>query len=435
MILDDIVKQKREELKNKPVLPEPQTSGKDFKRAIAKKGVSLIAELKKASPSAGNLREFDVAELLQLYNQYADAVSVVTDRKFFCGDVKLIPTLKTHLPVLRKDFIIDSYQILESRHYGADAILLIAAILTEDQIREFKVLASKYCMDTIVEVHNEAELKKALNAGAEIIGINNRNLKTFEVNLKTTEKLAKLIPEDKIVVSESGIRTKQDIPNVNAVLVGTSIINAADRKAKLLELAGTKLKICGITNEKDALASKDADYLGFNFYKKSPRYIEPEKAKEIITKLPNIIVGVFVNESQDEILRTVELCNLDAIQLHGDESAEFCSELKKKTDKPLIKAFRVKDAIPDTSAYQVDYILLDAYSEKEYGGTGSQFDYKLIEKIDKPLFLSGGLNPSNIDRAIESVKPFAIDICSGVESEPGKKDETKIKLLINEVKR
>ncbi|MCU1289433.1 MAG: trpF [Acidobacteria bacterium] len=197
----------------------------------------------------------------------------------------------------------------------------------------------------------------------------------------------------------------------------------------------TRVKICGITNLEDALVSAKfgADALGFNFYAKSPRYIAPEKALEIIEQLPDTVlkVGVFVNESLEKIAEIARIAKLDAVQLHGEETPEFARELKAKTDLEIIKAFRVSpDFKPeDVTKYEVDAVLLDAYSRHEHGGTGETFDWEIAKKVQEifpKMYLAGGLSHENIKWAIWQTKPFAIDVCSGVEEKRGKKDKIKL---------
>lgn len=204
----------------------------------------------------------------------------------------------------------------------------------------------------------------------------------------------------------------------------------------------TKVKICGITNLEDALLSLKfgADALGFNFYAKSPRYITPENAREIIEQLPqNILkVGVFVNEKLEKICEIAETAKLDALQLHGEETPEFAKELKQKTNLEIIKAFRVSPAFKpeDVLNYEVDAILLDAYNPKEHGGTGETFDWEIAKKVKEifpKMYLAGGLSPENIANAILQVKPFAVDACSGLESEKGKKDREILAAFISKV--
>lgn len=197
----------------------------------------------------------------------------------------------------------------------------------------------------------------------------------------------------------------------------------------------TEIKICGMTNTDDAMNAAEcgADALGFIFYRKSPRYIAPETAREIIENLPQSLckVGVFVNHDAKGIKEIVEFCGLDLIQLHGDESPEYCRQFPKSK---LIKAIAAKT--PRLSEYPVSAILIDAYDPKLYGGTGEKSDWDLAVKIKEnhTLILSGGLNPENIREALKIVSPDAVDINSGVELSPGKKDPEKVKKIIEIVR-
>jgi len=257
MILDEIVETKRREVavrkEAKPLADlEKMIAGRpparDFKAALdADTGCAIIAEVKRRSPSRGLLRaDFDPARIALEYECHgAAAVSVLTDETFFGGsdaDLSVVGSAVT-LPVLRKEFIIDPYQIHETRAIGADALLLIAAILTEVQLREYCKLAASLGLAALVEVHDSMELEKALGAGTEIIGINNRDLKTFRTDLQTTLALAPLIPADRIAVSESGIRNRRDIETltkvgIRAFLIGETLIAAPEIGPKLKELLG-----------------------------------------------------------------------------------------------------------------------------------------------------------------------------------------------------
>jgi indole-3-glycerol phosphate synthase len=221
---------------------------RDFLAAMNKpKQIALIAEIKKASPSKGVIRqEFNPEEIAKTYALCGvQAISVLTEEDFFQGDPGYINIVKNSasVPVLRKDFIIDSYQVFESRLLGSDAILLIADLLTKDKLTEFMRIADALGMGYIVEVHDEKELKKVLSLNAPVIGINNRSLHTLEVDFKTTEKLFTLIPKGKVVVVESGIKNYQDvlflkILGASAVLIGTAFMEAADIKQKVEEVMG-----------------------------------------------------------------------------------------------------------------------------------------------------------------------------------------------------
>lgn len=254
MILDQIVRDKKYELEaRKKELPFDLLKEKikdslpirDFKKALLGKEISLITEIKKASPSAGIIREdFNPIEIAKIYQKNgAAAISVLTEQKYFKGEIDYLEKVKAEIsiPVLRKDFIFDPYQVYEARVYGADALLLIAVILEEDKLKELLNLTYELGMEALVEVHTEDDLKKALDANAGIIGINNRNLDTLKVDLKTTEELAKLIPSGKIIVSESGVKTKEDIEDLRKVgarafLVGESLMKSQDIGGKLKEL-------------------------------------------------------------------------------------------------------------------------------------------------------------------------------------------------------
>jgi len=199
-----------------------------------------------------------------------------------------------------------------------------------------------------------------------------------------------------------------------------------------------KVKICGITNYEDAAAAMDmgADLLGFNFYPKSPRFVPPEKVREIINKLPGFIdvTGVFVNAPLEQIRKTINQCQLDWVQLHGDENPEFCQSLLSVNVKTM-KALRVKDQtdIERADSFFTDAILLDAFHPEKYGGTGLTFDWNIIGHIGKRIFLAGGINPDNAAEAVE-LGVYGIDVCSGIEAEPGKKDHKKMKKLFENIR-
>ncbi|MGQ9664129.1 MAG: indole-3-glycerol phosphate synthase TrpC [bacterium] len=251
-ILEEIVRYKRKEVERKKMFVKDKDycgmrsiEHRDFKKSIMKKEITLIAEIKKKSPSAGNIVvDFSPERLARIYDSAgADAISVLTDEKYFGGNEKHIALVKksSKLSVLRKEFIIDEYQIYESDYLGADAILLIAGILDQNQLKKFAKIATGLNLAVIIEVRNKTEITRALNAGAEIIGVNNRDLRDFRIDMVTSLKLCPLIPEGIIKVSESGIRTPADIRRLkeagfDAVLVGTSILQSADICRKIAEL-------------------------------------------------------------------------------------------------------------------------------------------------------------------------------------------------------
>ena len=265
MFLEDIVNHKKGELlQYKHAMPlsflenaiKDLPPARDFASALSGQGtrqvetsVRIIAEIKKASPSRGTIREdFKPLEIARLYEENgAVALSVLTDRKFFQGSFDYLQQISKNisLPILDKDFVVDPYQIYQARYYGADAVLLIAAILTDDQLSRFLDISTAVGIDALVEVHTLAELERVLKSKVKIIGINNRDLKTFKVNTGTSVRLKPYIPDDIVVVSESGINTRKKIQQlldlgIDAFLIGESLMKAADIGEKLRTLINGK---------------------------------------------------------------------------------------------------------------------------------------------------------------------------------------------------
>ncbi|MEK6531171.1 MAG: indole-3-glycerol phosphate synthase TrpC [Deltaproteobacteria bacterium] len=261
-ILREIIEHKKEELRQIKGRPDYHASlmglkkdaanagaARDFLNALKANGneTRIIAEIKKASPSRGVIRDdFNPIEIARDYEQGgAAAISVLTDKRYFQGAIEHLRDVRKNvgLPVLRKDFIIDEFQIYEAKAAGADAVLLIAAVLAEDELREFKKLSERLSLYCLVEVHDEVEMKKAAEAGFDIIGINNRDLNTFKVDISTTKRLAPLAPKGAVVVSESGIGGIEDIIElkrcgVNAFLVGTALVKELNPRDKLKGFMG-----------------------------------------------------------------------------------------------------------------------------------------------------------------------------------------------------
>jgi indole-3-glycerol phosphate synthase len=216
-----------------------------FRNALIRKTPAVIAEIKKASPSAGLIREdFDPVQIAGEYRDSgAAALSVITEVHYFHGGLEILARLRwnSKLPLLRKDFIIDPYQILEARHAGADAVLLIAALMDASALQRMRREAESYGMDALIEVHNEMELQSALDAGATLIGVNNRDLRTFEVSLDVSLNLARLLPKDVVAVAESGIKTGEDVRRLSdagyrGFLVGESLMRSPSPGAALTQL-------------------------------------------------------------------------------------------------------------------------------------------------------------------------------------------------------
>jgi indole-3-glycerol phosphate synthase/phosphoribosylanthranilate isomerase len=419
-----------------------------LRRALEPDGrLKIIAEIKRASPSKGVIKEsLEPTELARAYSQGgAVGLSVLTEEDYFRGSLDDLRAVRevSPLPILRKDFIVDEYQIYETAETGADALLLIVAALDDEQLSRFRrITEDELGMDALVEVHTVDEMRRAERCGATLIGVNNRDLRTFEVSLNISINLVHEASADALLVSESGLRSSDDLRRLQelgygAFLIGEVLMRAddpADILRALIREAGSKhmvrVKVCGITNLKDALVCvrEGVDMLGFNFYQGSPRYIAPEEARGIIEQLPSKVmsVGIFVNEERPERVACIaDVAGVAAIQLHGEETPLYCRALR---DRFVIKALRVQEGfMPEQiSGYETEAILLDAFSSSARGGTGARFDWSVAQQTRQfvsKLFLAGGLTPENVAEAIAIVQPYAVDVCSSVESGPGQKNE------------
>ena len=252
MILDELVNSTKERYKDikdnldyiKDLANKRKYKNVSFYDAINKKGISFICEIKKASPSKGIISEdFKYKEIAKQYNQIADVISVLTEPTRFLGSKEILSDVKSlvDIPVLRKDFIIYPYQIYEAKAIGADAILLIVAILDEKELKEYLDLAHSIGLGCLVEAHDETEVMTAIKVGAKVIGVNNRNLKDFTIDMNNSIRLRNLAPKDIKFVSESGIKTREDIVklennDVDAVLIGETLMRSADPIKMIKEL-------------------------------------------------------------------------------------------------------------------------------------------------------------------------------------------------------
>ncbi len=407
----------------------------------------LIAEIKKASPSKGVLIEdFDPVALARAYETGgASAISVLTEPHFFQGSLDYLAAVRAAclVPVLRKDFIGDPYQVYQARAYGADAILLICAILDDADLALLLGLAHQLGMRALVEVHDEAETKRAIASGAQIIGVNNRDLRDFHVDTGVTLRLRKLIPADRVVVSESGLHTGEDVAamaqaDVQAVLIGEALVKASDVLEKVRELSPLRLKVCGLRTPEQARWASEmgAHYIGLVFYPPSSRCVTSEEAAAIIRALHTQAessgsrpraVGVFVNVPPEQINALAREIGLDVAQLSGDETPEDCQAV----EIPVIKSVRPQrlEDLDALEAYRPGVLafLLDTKVEGMWGGTGAVGNWSLAREMARryPTLLAGGLTPANVREAVEAVQPWGVDVSSGVETN-GQKDIHKI---------
>jgi indole-3-glycerol phosphate synthase/phosphoribosylanthranilate isomerase len=356
---------------------------------------------------------------------------------------------KTHKPVLCKDFFIDQYQVYEARVYGASAVLLMLSILSDEEYCQLAEVARKLNMDVLTEVHTEEECKRAVQLGARIIGINNRDLRTLKTELATTEKLRSLLSKDTVVISESGIKTRRDIrrlaPLVDGFLVGSSLMSAPDVRVAARSLVYGDVKICGVKSSSIARACFDsgANYVGLMFYPSSPRYVSPQQASEISHAVPGNYVGVFVNQSLEDIVQINQQCRLDVLQLHGDESIDFARLLKQQLSfQKVWKAISVTETIPVEEIKHwlevVDKVVLDCRAEGLYGGSGESFNWGLLDELfqyvdENRIVIAGGVNDKNI-RELQKYSGCAIDLSSGVEVVRGEKSAEKIQQLFHTIR-
>lgn len=450
--VDKIKKQKPLEEIKKQALAIDNKKKFLFEKALRGKAISFICEVKKASPSKGIIAEdFPYLDIAKEYEKAgASAISVLTEPEFFLGNDEYLRKIAAavDIPVLRKDFTIDEYQIYEAAILGASAVLLICAILSEDELKKFCEIADSLGLSCLVEAHDSAEIKKALACGARIIGVNNRDLRDFSVNINNSISLRQQVPEDIIFISESGIKTAEDIQelrknNVQAALIGEAFMRSRDKVAELAKLYGPakmpRIKLCGISSVKDVdvINEVQPDYIGFIFAP-SRRQVTWDKAQQIKERLSPFIktVGVFVDESTDVIIKIARSLPLDVVQLHGEESEDDIKAIKKATGCAVWKAVHVKnknsvEKFKDSSA---DMLLLDTFSKNAAGGTGDSFDWSLLENLKRPFILAGGLSSKNIARAIRNTAPWGVDISSGIES-GGIKDESKIRKIMTIIRR
>ena len=439
----------------------PSDTGFPFEAALRQQDFNFICEVKKASPSKGIIAEhfpyLDIAKEYEVAG--AAAISVLTEPDFFKGDKKYLQEIAStvKIPVLRKDFIIDEYQIYQAKVWGASAILLICACLDVPTLTKFRELADSLGLSSLVEAHDENEVQMAIDCGARIIGVNNRNLKDFTVDVQNSVRLRNLVQDDVIFVSESGLETPEDIQvlrdnNIGVALMGETFMRSPNKVEKLAYLYGPtyytpKVKMCGISKVETIPAVVEArpDYMGLVFAP-SKRQVTVEQAKILIEELhkqcinhydTKVVktVGVFVNETLDNLVRIADTANLDAVQLHGDEDETFIQSLKERTNVEVWKAVQIRSAADveewiDSSA---DMLLFDAYHKDERGGTGEVFDWSFLDAFERPFMLAGGIDSTNVARAIRTVRPYGIDISSGIETN-GVKDDEKITAFIKIVK-
>jgi len=450
MALDEIVAHKRAEVAaRRAARPLAGFAGalvpsrRSLEEALRRPRTGFILECKGASPSQGVLREgIDLDAVIAAYAPHADAVSVLTDERYFGGSFARLRSLAAglHAPVLCKDFVVEPYQVFEARHHGADAILLMLSVLGDEEYRDCAAVAGRLGLDVLTEVHAAAELDRAIALGARIIGINNRDLRTLEVDLAVTERLAPRVPGDRVVVAESGIGTHADTRRlrhlVDGFLVGTALMRQPDLAHATRALVHGYTKVCGLVRPADAAAAAalGATHGGMILARESPRYVEPSGRAELRAAAGFRWVGVFVNAPVEEVAAVAADLDLAAVQLHGEETRDAIVTLREQFAgrREVWKAIRVRDRVPRVDEVGADRLVLDTYAPGARGGTGRRFDWRLL--ADYPdlgrVLLGGGLTPEAV-AAAEAVGAWGLDVNSGVERRPGEKDPTLLAAFLD----
>lgn len=431
-----------------------ERNARAFKHALEGNKRHFILECKKSSPSLGDFcPDFNLEKIVACYNDRADAISVLTEEFFFKGSFEYLKKVRklTEKPILLKDFIIVKEQIEIAKKLGADAVLLMLSVLTFDKFLELYNFARKLNLDVLTEVSDEDEAKFAVSHHIDIIGINNRNLRTLTIDLNNAKKLYPLFPKDTVVISESGIKSHRDIVNMLPLknfLIGSSLCSEIDIELKANSLLYGFNKLCGLTDKAgvETAINNRFSLAGLIFVPQSPRCINLEQAAKLaldpIYKGKINFCGVFRDADIRTVIEIVAKLCLKFVQLHGKESPDYIKTLHEKCPKlTIIKALGISESLSHEDlllfkeyADNADLLLLDSKNP----GSGKEFDKSLIPAFinkDKTI-ISGGIGPSNI-ASILTLNFCGIDCNSCLESAPGKKDPQLTRKLfdrINEIK-
>jgi indole-3-glycerol phosphate synthase/phosphoribosylanthranilate isomerase len=419
---------------------QAEPTKRSLRAALTRPGARFIMEVKRASPSGGSIRAgADPAEIARAYAAAADAISVLTDTPYFGGSLDDLRAVRAVFdgPILAKDFVIDPRQVAEARLHGADAVLVMLSVLGDEEAALILAEARRLGMDALVEAHDEAEVRRAVALGAPIVGINNRNLKTLDVDLAVTERLARLVPADRLLVAESGIGSRADVerlaPFADAFLVGSSLMRAEHPGRAARALAYGRVKVCGLTDAHDieGSAAAGASFAGLIMVPGTPRALDLNEAAPLAdaARAAGLApVGVFRNEKIMQVAQAAGALGLEAVQLHGSEDAGYLKALRSllPPQTEIWVAAAVGAELPPERTGS-DRTLFDTSLGGSSGGTGVPFDWSRIRgrpELERGL-LAGGLDASNA-RAASAVGAWALDVSSGVEMAPGRKDSGKL---------
>ncbi len=440
---------------------DPQTRRGLFVRALCAPGRRVIMEVKAASPSRGLMRSrVDLGEYAAVYGRFADAVSVLTEPDFFGGSFRRLADLRrlTEKPLLAKDFVVDERQILAAYRSGADAVLLMLSVLSGEGYEALSRFARSLELDILTEASTAEEIHEALSLGAGLIGINNRNLRTLEVDIGTVSRLSREVKERSRIVAESGYRTFAEMarttsqaPAASIFLAGSALSESADLSLGARRLLYGESKCCGITRACDAVAAAraGATTVGIILTPRSKRYVPLERAQKLAAEIRETAsrltlrpkVALVIDANQLEALpRMIDALEPERIQIHGELPREDLAAVKSVYPEiELAPAFgmggldmagaaklaRRIEALLD--GHVIDYAVLDNSTAAGSGGTGKSFDFSLLQAFgDKSrLILAGGLSPKNAREAVLT-GAAGFDFNSGVETAPGIKSEALI---------
>lgn len=407
--------------------------------------VRIVAEIKRASPSKGDLAPgLNPAAVARAYEAGgAAAVSVLTERAFFKGSPEDLAAARaaTALPVLRKDFIVDEYQVYETAAMGADAMLLIVRLLTDVQLAHLHGLARSLGLDVLVEVYDEAEAARANRLGTRLVGINNRDLARFDTDVTRAQRVAGALAPDVTVVAASAIGGADAIrrafqAGISRFLVGESLVRAPDPTGLLRAWSAMRqaeIKICGLTSPEAAAACADAgaDAIGLVFHPSSPRHLTIARAREIAAALPAHVakVGVLVDQDDARIRDIARQVGLTAVQLHASRqplSAPAPRTIAVLTDSGVALLDRARAVAAEHG------VLVECGRGQLPGGNGAAWNWSEAKPLAplRPFAIAGGLAPSNVAAALSVSGATAVDVSSGVEAAPGIKDLARVKDFI-----
>ncbi len=429
-------------------LPENPAPCRSLRQALSGPGRHFILECKRASPSLGDINlELDFKAQAAVYNRHASAISVLTESSVFKGSYEFLSEVRaqTHLPVILKDFVIDPREVINARAVGADALLLMTSVLTEEKFMELYHLAYSLGLEVLCEVSTPEEADFARRMELQVVGINNRDLKTLQIDLNTARTLAPQLSPRSVVVSESGIKRHQDIVDLkplNNFLIGSAVC-ADTRRAEetVRSLLYGRNKICGLTTQEavQAAAENKAALGGLIFAPRSPRCVSLEQARELRAageELGLTFCGVFVDAPAEEVEHIVKELQLPYVQLHGRESPDYIRQLQERLPGVgFIKAVPVSDAsfVDFLKPYQDAGLEITYLFDSKAPGSGKAFDHRLLAGVDKDhALLSGGLGLDNLDAAL--AEGFAgIDLNSRLESAPGVKDPALVAAALQQI--